>query len=141
MNNNENNKNNNNLDMNQPMNEIVKEYYVKKIEKYEELNERENKKLFLNVLNCALLGIIILMMNVYDIKYDINQIVYTLVSASGISVSVVGIRDIAASIAKKAGLESRINEIDEKFELWELQNKQNNNENSMNYEEEKGRSL
>lgn len=135
------NNENNNLDMNQPTNENVKEYYVKKIKKYEELNERENKNLNLNVLNSALIGMLMLIMLGYNIKYDMNPILYTVINVSGIVPFISLIRDIAINIAKKSGLESRINEIDEKLELWELQNKQNINENSMNYEEEKGRSL
>lgn len=36
-----NNNENNNLDINQPMDEKVKEYYVTKLEKYEELSEEK----------------------------------------------------------------------------------------------------
>ncbi len=126
-----NNNENNNLDMNQPMNE--KEYYVKKLEKYEELNERE----WNNFAAGAVMAVCATAFVCYGImSQDSNGFV-------GFGLEFGSILVIANAIAEKAGLESRINEIKEKLELLELQNKQNFDEtnNFNNYEEEKGRSL
>lgn len=126
MNNNENN-NNNNLDMNQSMNENVKEYYVTKLEKYEELNEQARKSVYVSSILVSLCALMLVYSATIDVE-DISMFGGIIASLTGI----VGIYSLACDIAKKVGLESRINAIKEKLEIYNLQNNQNFDESQEN---------
>lgn len=131
------NNENNNLDMNQPTNENVKEYYVEKIEEYEELNEKARKSVYIS----SIIVSICTLMLVYSPTIDDGNISVLSGVFAGIN-GFAGIYSVACDIAKKAGLESRIHAIEEKLELLELKNNQNFGENNENINnDEKGRSL
>lgn len=141
-----NNKDNNNLDMNKPRNE--KEFYVKKLEKYKELKDEQ----LLNIIaNCVISSFVVIEMimvienyitlnnpnfvyNEYLANFSIKEL-FSGICLGTVALSIASL-SVAYSVAKKAGLESRIKAIKKKLELLDLQNNQNNN-----YEEEKGRSL
>ncbi len=109
-----------------------------KLEKYEELSKEQGSKISTAAF-VATEGIIIIMIgtNMYN---SFDFIYPTIFGSVLVGTSIWG---IATTIAEKAGLESRINEIKEKLELYKSQNNQSVGENSdgINYEEEKGRSL
>ena len=127
-----NNNENNGLNMNQPMSE--KEYWVTKLEKYEELNEQKK----LDILKgCAIAICAIVSIGIASSNIVVNSDEYissSLVDVVGSGAGFISFAYVACSIAKKAGLESRINAIKEKLELYDIQNNQNNDN-----EEEKGR--
>lgn len=134
-----NNEDNNNLDMTNIKNE--KEYYVKKLEKYEESNEKTKKDIF---TQCMIATCAIVTVGIWSGNLAINPDKYMTSAIMIIGGSVgltMSLTSVALAIAKKVGLESRINAIKEKLELYKLQNNQNINENSINYGEKKGRSL
>lgn len=134
-----NNEDNNSLDMTNIKTE--NEYYVKKLEKYEESNEKTKKDIF---TQCMIATCAIFIVGLCSSNLAINPDEYiasAIMSVGGSVGLVMSLTSVAFAIAKKAGLESRINAIKEKLELYKLQNNQNINENSINYGEEKGRSL
>lgn len=112
------NNEDNNLDMNKPMSK--KEYYITKLEKYEELNKQTQKDIFLLCSLTILPIIFILLSSVNSIVNPDEYILSTIVGAGGSVGLIMTLSSVASSIAEKAGLESRINAIKEKLELLDL---------------------
>lgn len=117
------NNENDNLDISKPKTE--KEYYVKKLEKYEELDEKIKKDIF---IHCMITTISIVTIGMFTSNLVVNPEAYYI---SSVSMSVCGalcltlsLASVACSIAKKAGLENRIMELNEALELYELQSNQ-----------------
>lgn len=125
------NNENNNLDMTNL--KTKKEYYVEQLEKYEKLNDKEGKLISINVA----MATVAICVCTGGIMYH-NSLALTAIGGIFGSISL-----LSFSIAKKAGLESRINAIKEQLELYKLLNNRSCEEiqDDENYLEEKGRNL
>ncbi|MCL1863457.1 MAG: hypothetical protein FWF78_07820 [Defluviitaleaceae bacterium] len=95
------------------MDEKTNEFIVEKIKKYNDKNDKEGKKLLLNVLMTS--SVAISFVNIYigtvdasDIHKMANEVLGTLFATS----TIVGFSLIVSNILKKIGFYSRIDELE-----------------------------